>query len=65
MIIAWSIHHKIASEVVFAICFTVYLAANRLLRPNLHHIVLRATGVLLLMIGLASAAFSVVSDLRP
>lgn len=47
----------------FSVLMGVYLLANRLLRPNLHHIVLRISGVLLLIIGLASAALSVFAQL--
>ncbi|MBB4952513.1 threonine/homoserine/homoserine lactone efflux protein [Agrobacterium vitis] len=46
----------------FSLLMGVYLLANRLLRPGLHHHVLRASGVLLLVIGLASAAVSAFSS---
>ena len=45
----------------FSVLMSVYLLANRLLKPSLHHIVLRVSGALLLLIGLASAALSVYS----
>jgi threonine/homoserine/homoserine lactone efflux protein len=48
----------------FSVLMSVYLLANRLLRPSLHHIVLRVSGALLLLIGLASAGLSVYSHLH-
>ncbi|TWD46732.1 threonine/homoserine/homoserine lactone efflux protein [Agrobacterium vitis] len=47
----------------FSVLMSVYLLANRLLRPHLHHIVLRVSGALLLLIGLASAVMASSSDL--
>lgn len=48
----------------FSVLMSVYLLANRLLKPSLHHIVLRASGALLMLIGLVSAGLSVFSQLR-
>ncbi|HBF32160.1 LysE family translocator [Rhizobium sp.] len=48
----------------FSVLMSVYLLANQLLRPSLHHIVLRASGALLLLIGLASATLSVYSHIH-
>lgn len=42
----------------FSVLMSVYLLANRLLRPHMHHIVLRFSGALLLLIGLASAVMA-------
>lgn len=48
----------------FSVLMSVYLLANRLLRPNLHHHVLRASGTLLLLIGLISALMGIASQLH-
>lgn len=48
----------------FSVLMSVYLLAHRLLRPSRHHVVLRISGLLLLIIGLASAALGVMSYMR-